>query len=65
MLHKEEVRDVKVFHHYEAGNMVTFNCPYCGDEMNIAENGWWSNRCSCGYKWHVELYAYTCDVEIE
>ncbi len=43
--------------HSDAGDGHTFKCPKCDDEITIADYGWWENRCSCGYRWSLELKA--------
>lgn len=58
-----EVYDVELSQHYEAGSMMVFRCPKCGDEISVAKYGWWDTKCSCGYRWHMEFYAYTEDDE--
>jgi len=60
-----EVSDLKMSYHNEAGNMITFRCPKCHEEIDIAESGWWRTVCSCGYRWHLVCYAYTKDDESE
>ena len=60
-----KVYDVKASHHYEAGNVITFQCPKCDDEISVSDAGWWRVTCSCGYKWFKVVYAYTEDGDEE
>ena len=50
--------DIKVSKHNEAGNMYTFRCPDCGNEVTVADAGWWSTKCSCGYQWTIYVKAH-------
>jgi hypothetical protein len=60
-----EVYDVECENHHEAGNMITFRCPVCRDEISVAAYGWWKTTCSCGYTWGANIYAYTDDGDKE
>jgi hypothetical protein len=61
-----KIYDVECTNHWEAGNMLTFRCPKCGDKIDVVvSGGWWSTKCSCGYIWHADIYAYTEDDESE
>jgi len=35
----------------EVGAKYEFHCPVCGDNLYIAEHGWWETKCQCGYGW--------------
>ena len=42
----------------DAGEGYEFQCPECGDTIKWAEYKWWDCKCSCGYVWEIEMYAY-------
>ena len=55
-------RDIEIDAHGETSGTFTFRCPECSDEVVVAQAaGWWDEKCSCGYKWHIKLFAYTDD----
>lgn len=41
----------------EAGTIYLVRCPACRDEVRVASSAWWSQRCSCGLYWKVEIVA--------
>ena len=53
-----ESSDVRVAScHSDAGDCYKVKCPECGDDVLLAEHGWWDTRCSCGYSWELRLSA--------
>ena len=43
--------------HSDAWDGFEITCPECGGTVVVATASWWSNKCACGYSWHVNLLA--------
>ena len=43
----------------DAGSVFLVHCPECGGEIRCPAFGgsWWSQKCSCGYEWEVNVTA--------
>lgn len=41
----------------DAGDIVSFKCPECGQTVNVCISGgeWWNTKCECGYIWYANF----------
>jgi len=41
----------------DAGLTFEVMCPECGETIQVSEHGWGDQKCSCGYKWSIDIIA--------
>ena len=42
----------------EMGEIFDVTCPKCKDKIEVGMHDWTQPKCSCGYRWSIDLQAH-------